>query len=147
LRAPKLAAVLKPDAAFAGASQTLQRIVLSERPEAPAIRSVLGASGNARNQEQPPGAIDGKTGGDKGEFGQKPGAALRLSGQASSAPTNVSAPLEVALAVGPEGGWTDEEIQTASQAGYLEVSLGKNILRTETAVIAALAIINYALGE
>jgi 16S rRNA (uracil1498-N3)-methyltransferase len=140
LRAPKLAAVLKPDAAFAGASQTFQRIVLSERPEAPAIRSVLGASGNARNQEQPPGAIDGKTAGDKGEFGQKPGAA-------SSAPTNVSAPLEVALAVGPEGGWTDEEIQTASQAGYLEVSLGKNILRTETAVIAALAIINYALGE
>lgn len=53
----------------------------------------------------------------------------------------------VALATGPEGGWTDEEIRAAKQAEFFEASLGKNILRTETAVIAALAIINYALGE
>ncbi|MGH9704664.1 MAG: RsmE family RNA methyltransferase, partial [Candidatus Acidiferrales bacterium] len=53
----------------------------------------------------------------------------------------------VALAIGPEGGWTNQEIQAAKQAEFVEASLGKNILRTETAVIAALAIINYALGE
>ena len=51
------------------------------------------------------------------------------------------------LLVGPEGGWTDEEISAAAAAGFLEVSLGVNILRTETAVIAALAIVNYALGD
>jgi 16S rRNA (uracil1498-N3)-methyltransferase len=48
-------------------------------------------------------------------------------------------PLRIALAVGPEGGWTDAEFALASAAGFQEVSLGDNILRTETSVIAALA--------
>ena len=51
------------------------------------------------------------------------------------------------LAVGPEGGWTEEEVAAAQKAGFEEVSLGKLILRTETAVAAALAALNYALGE
>ena len=50
------------------------------------------------------------------------------------------------LAIGPEGGWTGEELDAASRAGFPEASLGKLILRTETAVIAALASLNYALG-
>jgi 16S rRNA (uracil1498-N3)-methyltransferase len=50
------------------------------------------------------------------------------------------------LAIGPEGGWTDEEISYARAAGFLEVSLGQLILRTETAVVASLAMVNYALG-
>ena len=50
------------------------------------------------------------------------------------------------LAVGPEGGWTDEEFALATRSGFAEVSLGPTILRTETAVTAALASINYALG-
>lgn len=52
-----------------------------------------------------------------------------------------------ALAIGPEGGWTDDEFAAATEAGFLEASLGGQILRTETAVIAALAILNYALGD
>ena len=52
-----------------------------------------------------------------------------------------------ALAIGPEGGWTDEEFAAAQNAGFREASLGKLILRTETAVIAALASLNYALTE
>jgi 16S rRNA (uracil1498-N3)-methyltransferase len=48
-------------------------------------------------------------------------------------------PQRIALAVGPEGGWTDQEFDAASAAGFREVSLGSNILRTETAVIAGLA--------
>lgn len=51
------------------------------------------------------------------------------------------------LAIGPEGGWTDEEFALARDAGFQEASLGGTILRTETAVIAALAIVNYALGD
>ena len=49
------------------------------------------------------------------------------------------------LAIGPEGGWTDAEFAAAQSCGFLEASLGRLILRTETAVIAALASLNYAL--
>jgi 16S rRNA (uracil1498-N3)-methyltransferase len=51
-----------------------------------------------------------------------------------------------ALAFGPEGGWTADEVKAAEAAGFLAASLGPTILKTETAVIAALAIMQYALG-
>lgn len=51
------------------------------------------------------------------------------------------------LAIGPEGGWTEAEFEAARGAGFQEASLGRLILRTETAVISALASLNYALGE
>jgi 16S rRNA (uracil1498-N3)-methyltransferase len=54
---------------------------------------------------------------------------------------------QAVLAIGPEGGWTDEERDAAVKAGFLEASLGQLILRAETAVIAALASLSYALGE
>jgi len=50
------------------------------------------------------------------------------------------------LAIGPEGGWTDSEFEAARRNGFQEASLGRSILRTETAVIAALASLNYALS-
>jgi 16S rRNA (uracil1498-N3)-methyltransferase len=50
----------------------------------------------------------------------------------------------VALLLGPEGGWTDEERQLAMRAGWLPCSLGKTVLRAETAAVAALAIIQAA---
>ena len=54
---------------------------------------------------------------------------------------------QAVLAIGPEGGWTDAEFTAAQASGFREASLGKLILRTETAVAAALASINYALTE
>jgi 16S rRNA (uracil1498-N3)-methyltransferase len=57
-----------------------------------------------------------------------------------------SAERSAALAIGPEGGWTDEELASARKSGFAEASLGENILRTETAVLAAMAILNFALG-
>ena len=54
-------------------------------------------------------------------------------------------PSSAALAIGPEGGWTDEEFAEASAAGFREASMGRMILRTETAVTAALACLNFAL--
>lgn len=51
----------------------------------------------------------------------------------------------VSLAIGPEGGWTEQEFAAARQAGFEEISLGRLILRAETAVIAALANLNYAM--
>ena len=46
----------------------------------------------------------------------------------------------VALAVGPEGGWTVEEMTLFSESGWRHVTLGPRILRAETAAIAALGV-------
>ena len=51
------------------------------------------------------------------------------------------------LAIGPEGGWTDAEFEAAHNDGYVEASLGRLILRTETAVVVALASLSYALDS
>jgi 16S rRNA (uracil1498-N3)-methyltransferase len=56
-------------------------------------------------------------------------------------------PQQIVIAVGPEGGFTVEEIETARQAGFLPVGLGPRILRTETAALVTLAILGYALGD
>jgi 16S rRNA (uracil1498-N3)-methyltransferase len=53
----------------------------------------------------------------------------------------------VALAIGPEGGWTDSEFAAARAAHFREASLGKLILRAETAVVACLAALNFALSS
>jgi len=53
----------------------------------------------------------------------------------------------VALLVGPEGGFTNEEVEEARGLGILPVGFGPRILRTETAAIAAAAILQYALGD
>jgi 16S rRNA (uracil1498-N3)-methyltransferase len=54
--------------------------------------------------------------------------------------------ISAALAIGPEGGWTDDELAAARAAGFAEASLGENILRTETAVLASMAVLGFALG-
>jgi len=51
------------------------------------------------------------------------------------------------LAIGPEGGWTEVELAAARAAQFQDASLGKLILRTETAVVASLAALNFALSE
>ena len=52
-----------------------------------------------------------------------------------------SQPASVALAFGPEGGWVEEELAAAREAGFQDASLGPLILRAETAVIAALSVV------
>ncbi len=47
---------------------------------------------------------------------------------------------ETFLAIGPEGGWTEEELELFQKAGWILASLGTTILRAETAAIAATAI-------
>ena len=53
---------------------------------------------------------------------------------------------EALLAVGPEGGWTEDELEIFQKQGWLSVSLGPTILRAETAAIAAAAITMSALS-
>ena len=102
VRVPVLQAMSEPAQAFRAQAAGAAKIMLSERPDAPALRQIL-----------------------------------------QSEPTRKQA----VLAIGPEGGWTDAEFSDAQTHGFREASLGKLILRTETAVVAALASINYALGE
>lgn len=52
-------------------------------------------------------------------------------------------PNAIALFVGPEGGFSNQEITTAIESGCVPVTLGRNILRTETAAITAVAVIAY----
>ena len=46
----------------------------------------------------------------------------------------------ILIAIGPEGGFTDDEIRTANASGFAQMSLCQNILRIETAAIAAAVI-------
>lgn len=51
----------------------------------------------------------------------------------------------IALAIGPEGGWTPEEMTLFSESGWRHITLGPRILRAETAAIAALSICSALL--
>ena len=53
----------------------------------------------------------------------------------------------VAIFIGPEGGFAQQEVELFEQAGVKPVSLGKRILRMETAAIVAPALILYELGQ
>ncbi|MGB0911272.1 MAG: RsmE family RNA methyltransferase [Nitrospirales bacterium] len=53
----------------------------------------------------------------------------------------------VLLAVGPEGGWNQEEIQKAEQSGFKKITLGEKILRSETASIAGLVMLQERLNH
>lgn len=105
LRPPLLTPAVAPEKAFAASSAAVT-IMLSERPGAPTLRTVLAG---VRSLEE-------------------------------------TMPVTVSLAIGPEGGWTEDEFAAAHAAGFAEASLGQNILRTETAVLAALAVIEFSLG-
>lgn len=97
VRLPEIADLVSPEAAFAACGGL--QLMLSERADAPSLRSVL-----------------------EGRPGER-----------------------ITVAIGPEGGWTEAESSAARQAGFKEASLGSLILRTETAVTACLAAVNYAL--
>jgi len=101
LQVPRLGKLAKPEEVFSKSSAGV-RLMLSERPEAPPLRTFL-----SKHTEQ----------------------------------------RQITLAIGPEGGWTDQELSSARGAGFQEASLGRLVLRTETAVVAALASLNYALGD
>lgn len=53
----------------------------------------------------------------------------------------------IILLIGPEGGFTRSEIILATTCGFIEVSLGPHILRSETAAIAACTLIQYIFGD
>ncbi len=68
-----------------------------------------------------------------------PGAERRLR--------DLSAPQELMLLAGPEGGFAAEELEMAQACGFTAVRLGPRVLRTETAALAALAAIHALWGD
>ena len=60
-------------------------------------------------------------------------------------PGDVEVGADIALIIGPEGGFSDKEVERFKEAGAEVVTLGKTILRTETAGPAALSMIMYEL--
>jgi 16S rRNA (uracil1498-N3)-methyltransferase len=70
----------------------------------------------------------------------KPGAATPLS--------SIAAPVtKVCLLIGPEGGFSDTEYEDAEIAGFAAVSLGPRVLRTETAALTAIAVVQSLWGD
>ena len=57
------------------------------------------------------------------------------------------APQRITLMIGPEGGWSPEEETAAFQTGFQSILLGKRVLRTETAALAAIAAMQTLWGD
>jgi 16S rRNA (uracil1498-N3)-methyltransferase len=117
LTPPELQPITRATEAFRDCSAGI-RILLSERRDAHPLRDVLSEHVDSQAKEAEKSAN-------------------RTDMQAAE-------PLaaRIFLAVGPEGGWTDGEFLAARAAGFTEASMGVNILRTETAVIAGLAAVS-----
>jgi 16S rRNA (uracil1498-N3)-methyltransferase len=109
---------------------------------------LLEASQQSRRVRVP--VLDGLARPDSAFASRKDGLRVMLSERATASPLRKvlqdQAATKAILAIGPEGGWTDAEIVAAQSSGFVEASLGRLILRTETAVLTALASLNYALG-
>ncbi len=56
-------------------------------------------------------------------------------------------PSSIAVLIGPEGGFSDEEVRQACDSGAVPIGLGPRILRTETAAMVVPALILHELGE
>jgi 16S rRNA (uracil1498-N3)-methyltransferase len=93
---------------------------------------------------RPAAAFAQAAGGINVLFSERPSAApmRAVFRQLTSKTTQEFAPQRITLAFGPEGGWMDQEFDAASAAGFQEASLGRNILRSETAVVAGLAAVH-----
>lgn len=73
---------------------------------------------------------------------------MMLAPGAAMAPDELPAPQQpVILMIGPEGGWDASEVQAAHAAGFQTLRLGPRVLRTETAGLAALAVLQARWGD
>jgi 16S rRNA (uracil1498-N3)-methyltransferase len=61
--------------------------------------------------------------------------------------TNLGDASAITLLIGPEGGWSDDELDLVEARGGRAVTLGPRILRTETAALVAITLIQHALGD
>jgi 16S rRNA (uracil1498-N3)-methyltransferase len=79
---------------------------------------------------------------------RKDGMRLVLSPSAPGSLAGISSlPSKVDLLIGPEGGLDDEELVAAQKAGFMPVRLGPRVLRTETAAVVALTVLQALWGD
>jgi 16S rRNA (uracil1498-N3)-methyltransferase len=69
------------------------------------------------------------------------------SGDPGAPEASGNGPRVVTLLVGPEGGWTPEEISAAVRAGYRTWTLGERTLRADAAALVGLAVLLARLGD
>ena len=136
LRPPLIRTVAPPEEVFAQSTAAC-KILLSERPQAPSLRDALPGLAGGRSSAVPESRKKSRDFSSDIKASQTSGASAPEAHRCASA----------ALAIGPEGGWTDAELSAARAGGFAEASLGETILRTETAVLAAMAVIRFALGD
>ncbi|RKZ85580.1 MAG: 16S rRNA (uracil(1498)-N(3))-methyltransferase [Gammaproteobacteria bacterium] len=75
------------------------------------------------------------------------GSCLVLDPLAETGFTTLEQQYNIVLLIGPEGGLSEQEIQQATTSGFKAVKFGPRILRTETATVAALAVIQTMWGD
>jgi 16S rRNA (uracil1498-N3)-methyltransferase len=79
---------------------------------------------------------------------RKDGMRLVLSPAAPGSLAGISSlPSKVDLLIGPEGGLEDDELVAAQKAGFMPVRLGPRVLRTETAAVVALSVMQALWGD
>lgn len=78
---------------------------------------------------------------------KREGLCLVCDPNASTALKDFPKPQQVTLLIGPESGLSDSEIEAAKKSGFQPISLGPRILRTETATVAALTLIQNHFGD
>ena len=87
----------------------------------------------------------------KSWFGNKPekvdAELILVPGSATALAASPAPETKVCVLIGPEGGFSDSEYDDAEVSGFKAVSLGPRILRTESAAIAALAILQSRWGD
>ncbi|MBA4151784.1 MAG: 16S rRNA (uracil(1498)-N(3))-methyltransferase, partial [Acinetobacter sp.] len=70
-----------------------------------------------------------------------------LAPSVQGGPSQDNSPNSVALLIGPEGGLSESEINQAQSKNFLPWQLGPRVLRTETAPVAALAVLQWLYGD
>jgi 16S rRNA (uracil1498-N3)-methyltransferase len=65
----------------------------------------------------------------------------------TNALADTSMPRAVVALIGPEGGWSDDELETLNDYGCRSVTLGPRVLRTETAAVVVITLIQHAIGD
>jgi len=78
-------------------------------------------------------------------FGADAAAGSRVTAEHADLPQRP--PGSASLLVGPEGGWTTDEIERASRAGYRALTLGRRTLRADAVPVVALSVLQYVWGD